>query len=91
MKKIVRIREEKWGGYVLALYDLEERGYTGRGDVLILAGEDKVVAKQIQAALGEFESEPFVVGIMDDLRALCVRYGIAVNLKKWRVYRVPQR
>ncbi len=87
--KIVLIKRDWLGGWVLSLYDLGARVYVG-SECFILPGRDDVVAKQLAAALSEFSKDILVVGIMDNLKALCVKYGVTVN-PKWRTHRVSPK
>lgn len=89
MRKIVRIKEERLGGHILALYDLDGKIYVG-GEYFVLPGKDDIVAKQLAAILGDFGRDIFVVGVMQDLRDLCARYGVAVS-SKWRIYGAPRK
>ncbi len=86
--KIVLIKRSWLGGWVLSLYDLGASKYVGN-ELFILPGNDDLVAKQLTAVLGEFGKDARVVGIMDTLKELCARYGVAVN-PKWRTHRVPK-
>jgi len=87
--KIVRIKRNWLGGWILSLYDLGAKEYVG-SECFILSGRDDVVAKQLAAAFSEFSKDIMVVGIMDNLKALCVKYGVTVN-PRWRTHHVPSK
>ena len=83
--KIVLIKRNWLGGWVLSLYDLSAKVCVGN-EYFILPGKDDVVAKQLAVFLGEFSKDILVVGIMENLKALCVKCGVTVD-PRWRIYR----
>lgn len=90
MKKVIRIKEERLGGNILALFDLDQKTYDN-GEFLVLPSvKPAVIARQLMAVLGEFGRNPLVVGVTEDLKALCVRYGVVLN-PKWRVFPLSRR
>lgn len=87
--KIVRIKKKWLGGWILSLYDLGAKEYVG-SEHFILPGRDDIVAKQFAATFSDFSKDVLVVGIMDDLKALSVEYGVTPN-PKWRIHHVPPK
>jgi hypothetical protein len=81
--RIARIKGPKLGGWIIALFDLEEKKYIGF-EIFILPGSKEAIARQLNAALTQFERSE-CRGIMQDLRNLCEQHGISVN-PQWTTY-----
>lgn len=81
--RIARIKGPKLGGWIVALWGLEERKYVGI-EIFVLPGSKEAVARQLAAVLGQFERSG-AKGILQDLNDLCKQYGVAVN-PQWTLY-----
>lgn len=81
--KIARIKGERLGGWIVALYDLQVKNYVGF-EIFILPGKEEAVARQLASALTQFGNSG-CGGIMQDLCSLCDQHDVPVN-PDWTVY-----
>lgn len=86
--RIVRIKGEKLGGWIVAIYDIAAKNYVGF-EIFILPGSKEVIARQLTAALGQFERFG-VTGVLNDLVDLCKQYGVDIN-PEWKIYTMQKR
>jgi hypothetical protein len=85
--RIARIKRPKLGGWIVALWSLEEGTYVGV-EMFILPGSKEAVSRQLAAVLGQFERSG-ARGILQDLSDLCKQYDVAIN-PEWTLYVLQQ-
>lgn len=81
--KVAHIKKREAYGFVVSLCDVDRRVSVGC-DTLVISGDWVQEARQLTAAIAQFEVIAPVAGITRELKQLCDEHNVAVS-SKWKI------